>query len=132
MNTLQTLVHAYIENSLSTDDYAEQFINFWNEVRIEQNKAIDEANIRQDLDNLWQQYRSGELDEVTYGMQWTEVLNQLTSIEIPPQSIIYTMGNEVYSLLVMYKESEHLEDQDIPTQGTIKEHSKNLLDALDN
>ncbi len=131
MDTLQAMLSAYLQQSLTTDDFAEQYIEYWNDIRLEQHKAIDTAGIRSALDNLWSQYKAGDLDEVSYGMQWTETLNTLENVRIPPQSILFAMGNEIYSLLILLKESEHLETQEIPSEAILREHSQNLLDTMD-
>lgn len=131
MDTLQAMLSAYIQQSLTSDDFAEQFIEYWNDIRLEQNRAIDSAGIRSTLDTLWSQYKTGDLDEISYGMQWTETLNTLENVRILPQSIIFTMGNEIYSLLILIKESEHLEPQEIPDEETIRAHCQNLLDTMD-
>jgi len=131
METLQSLLKAYLDNSLNTDDFAEQFIDYWNQIRIEQNKAIDESGIRTELDSLWQQYKAGDLDEVTYGMQWTEALSKLEGVRIQPQSIVFSIGNEIYNQLTLHQESEHLDTQEIPTGETIRETARSLLDTFD-
>ena len=131
METLQSLLKAYLNNSLNTDDFADQFIDYWNQIRVEQNKAIDESGIRKELDDLWQQYKAGELDEVTYGMQWTEALSKLEDVRIQPQSIVFSIGNEIYNLLTLHQESEHLDTQEIPTDETIRDNARSLLDTFD-
>jgi len=132
VDTLQALLSAYLHQSLTTDDFADQFIEQWNDIRLEQNKAIDSAGIRSTLDNLWSEYKAGDLDEVTYGMKWTEALNTLENVRILPQSIVFTLGNDIYSQLILLKESEHLEAQEIPTDEALREHCQNLLDTFDN
>ena len=95
MDTLHAMLNAYLTNSLTTDDFADQFIEHWNGIRIEQNQAIEEFGVRDTLDELWQQYRSGEIDEITYGMQWTDTLSKLKNVRILPQSFIFTIGNKI-------------------------------------
>ena len=130
MDTLGDMLSAYLQNSLTTDDFADQFIEVWNEIRLEQNKAIETAGIRSTLDDLWAQYKAGDLDEITYGMQWTETLNTLKNLSILPQSIVFTLGNEVYNLLILYKESEYLDSEEIPTEEDIRTQSQHLLNSI--
>jgi len=131
MDTLRSLLQAYLDNSLTTDQFGDQFIDYWNEIRVEQNKAIDQSGIRGDLDTLWQKYKAGDMDEVTYGMQWTETLSQLKGIRISPKSIIYTLGNEIYNQVTLHKESDHLDTQEIPTESEIRKNAESLLDTID-
>jgi hypothetical protein len=130
MDTLQAMLNAYLQNTLTTDDFARQFIDLWNDIRVEQNKAIESSGFRSTLDDLWTQYKAGDLDEVTYGMKWTETLSKLKNVRIPPQSIIFTMGNEIYNLLILQKESEHLDTQEIPTEGALQTQCQDLLDII--
>lgn len=132
MDTLWSLLSAFQGKSISIKEFSEQFIDYWNDVRVEQNKAIDAAGIRDELDDLWSKYKAGEMNEVTYGMQWTELLARLPEdIRIPPHSIVYSLGNELYSILIMYQESEHLDTAEIPTIESIQEDCQILLDAID-
>ena len=132
MDTLQSLLKAYLDNTITTDDFANQFIEFWNEIRIEQNKAIDESGIREELDKLWKQYKDGDLDEVTYGIKWTETLTTVDHVRIAPQSIVYTLGNDIYNQVTLYQELEHLDTQEIPKEAAIQANVKSLQDAIDN
>lgn len=131
MDTLRAMLSAYLQHSLIMDDFADQFIDAWNDIRLEQNKAIESSGIRSTLDNLWAQYKAGELDEVDYGMQWTATLNTLENVRILPQSIVFTIGNEIYNLLILYKESDHLSTQEIPTEDVIRAQSQHLLETID-
>ncbi len=132
MDTLRSLLKAYLDNTITTDDFADQFIEFWNEIRIEQNKAIDASGIREELDKLWKQYKDGDLDEVTYGMKWTETLTKVNNVRIAPQSIVYTLGNDIYNQVTLYQELEHLDTQEIPKETAIQANVKSLQDAIDN
>jgi len=125
------MLSAYLQNSLTTDDFAEQFIEAWNDIRLEQNKAIESAGIRSTLDDLWTQYKAGDLDEITYGMKWTETLSQLENVRILPQSIVFTMGNEIYNLLILFKEREYLDTQEVPTEEALRTQCKTLLESID-
>lgn len=131
MDTLQSLLKAYLDKSLSTDEFADQFIDFWNEIRIAQNKAIETSGVRAELDDLWKQYKAGEMDEITYGMKWTETLTKIDSFQISPQSIVYTIGNDLYNQLTLYKESEHLDTEEIPTETAIQANVDSLQDAIE-
>lgn len=131
MDTLHAMLNAYLENTLTTDDFADQFIDIWNDIRLEQNKAIEKSGIRETLDELWEQYKTGDLDEVAYGMQWTDALSNLKNVRILPQSIVFTIGNEIYNLLTLYKESEHLDTQEIPTDEALYEQAQYLLGLID-
>lgn len=132
MDTLWSLLSAFEGKSLPVEKFSEQFIDYWNDVRAEQNKAINSAGIRGELDDLWSKYKSGGMNEVTYGMQWTELLARLPEdIRIPPHSILYTLGNELYSMLIMYQESDHLDTEEIPTLESIQLKCQVLLDAID-
>lgn len=130
MNTLKAMLQAYLANSMSTEEFTEQFISFWNEIRVEQNKAIESSGIRSELDALWSDYKAGNLDEVTYGMRWTEALNKLENVRIMPQSIVASLGNDVYNYLTLYSESEHIDTQEVPTEAIIRETSQNLLESI--
>lgn len=132
MDTLRAMLHAYLDQSLDAEQFSTQFIEYWNEIRVEQNKAIDEAGIRDKLNDLWKKYKAGEMDEITYGMEWTTILTHLPStVRVPPQSIVYAIGNELYSILIMLLEEEHLETQDVPSLDSIREYSQILIDAVD-
>lgn len=131
MDTLRAMLNAYLTNSLTTDDFADHFIEYWNGIRIEQNQAIEEFGVRETLDELWQQYRSGEIDEITYGMQWTGALSKLKNVRILPQSFVFTIGNKIYNLLTLLKESDHLDTQEIPTDEAFREEAQRLLDLID-
>lgn|GEM_PF-1759932 len=131
MDILHPMLSAYLQNSLTTDDFAEQFIEAWNDIRLEQNKAIESAGIRSTLDDLWTQYKAGDLDEITYGMKWTETLSQLENVRILPQSIVFTMGNEIYNLLILFKEREYLDTQEVPTEEALRTQCKTLLESID-
>jgi len=131
VDILHPMLSAYLQNSLTTDDFAEQFIEAWNDIRLEQNKAIESAGIRSTLDDLWTQYKAGDLDEITYGMKWTETLSQLENVRILPQSIVFTMGNEIYNLLILFKEREYLDTQEVPTEEALRTQCKTLLESID-
>ena len=133
MTTLHALLKAYLDQSLSLDEFSKQFIEYWNEIRVEQNKAINDSGIRETLDSLWKKYKSGMMDEVDYGMQWTEILTTLPEdVRILPQSIVFSLGNELYSQLIMHQEGDdHLDAEDIPTEESIEEHTRSLLDSIE-
>jgi hypothetical protein len=130
MDTLHAMLNAYLGNSLTTDEFADQFIEHWNDIRVEQNKAIDDSGMREKLDVLWKQYKAGDMDEVAYGMRWTDTLSKLKNVRILPQSIVFTIGNEIYNHLTLYKESEQLDTQEIPTDEALREQVKQLLDLV--
>ena len=131
MDTLHAMLNAYLENSLTIDEFADHFIEYWNDIRVEQNKAIDEFGLRGTLDALWRQYKAGDIDEVSYGMQWTDTLSKLKNVRILPQSFVFTIGNEIYNLLTLHKESEHLDIQEVPTDEALREQVQQLLDLID-
>lgn len=132
MDTLRAMLNAYLDNSLDAEEFSKQFIDYWNDIRAEQNRAIDEAGIRNTLNDLWKQYKASEMDEIAYGMEWTTTLSKLPSgIRILPQSIVYAIGNELYSILIMLQEEEHLETQDLPSLDSIREYSQILIDTIE-
>lgn len=133
MDTLQAMLSAHLDNSLDAEAFSNQFIDYWNVIRAEQNKAIDEAGIRDTLNNLWKQYKAGDMDEVAYGMEWTTTLTKLPpTIRILPQSILYAIGNELYTILIMLQEEEHLETQDVPSLDSVREYCQILIDTIEN
>ena len=130
MERLRLLLNAFLEGSLTIEEFSNQFIQFWNEIRIDQNKAIEQSGKRDTLDELWTQYRSGNLDGVTYGMKWTETLSDLQGLQIAPTSIVNTIGDEVYHLVMLQKEAQQFETEKAPPVETIREQVRQLLDTI--
>ena len=131
METLISLLQAYLDKTFDLDTFAKQFIEYWNDIRIEQNKAIHEQGIRPQLDVLWKQYQDDILDEHRYAEQWHLIIAQVKDVRIAPHSVIDTAGNELYNKLILYQESEHLEEDEIPTPLEILTKSKEVLELIE-
>lgn len=131
MQSLKSLLNNFLENTISFEAFTQQYLDFWQEVREEQQATIDEQGYRPILNDLWQQYRSGAIDEVDYGMQWTEVMQKISNVRIPLHSIVNSICTDLYNKLTLYLESKLVDIEEVPTIEELREICDYLASTID-
>lgn len=131
METLKSLLQAHINKTLDLETFAGQFIDYWNDIRVEQNKAIHEQGIRPQLDILWKQYQDDVIDEASYAEQWHLIVEQVHGVRVTPHSSVDNAGNELYNKLILFQESENLHEDEVPTPLEILTKCKDVLDIVE-
>lgn len=71
------LIKAFLAHTISADDFAMQYLNWWNQVRIEQDKAINDAGLHDAFINLGNQFDSNLINLKTYKIRWRQLVDKV-------------------------------------------------------
>jgi hypothetical protein len=77
MAEIIALIKAFLAHTISADDFAMWYLKWWNEIREEQDKAVNEAGLRDSFISLGNQFDSKSINLKTYETRWQHLVDKV-------------------------------------------------------